>query len=146
MRIYYRGPDATVTSEHFIHRTPTASKTFLVRDLRNVGITSVDDAGLPIALPLGAVAAALVAAWPLWKVSPLYAIGVLGLAGFGMAAAALVRRGRPKTWLLQAMYRGQSVDLYGSVDARVFNQVSRALRRAIEDARPPSSWDGAAAA
>ncbi|MFI7602754.1 DUF6232 family protein [Actinoplanes sp. NPDC049681] len=146
MRIYYRGPDATVTSEHFVHRTPTTTKAFLVRDLRNVGIASVDGAGLPTALPLGGGAVALVAAWPLWKLSPLLAIGVVGLAGFGMAAAALLRRSRPRTWLLQAIYRGQTVDLYGSADARIFNQVSRALRRAIEDARPPSSWDDSAAA
>ncbi|MEV4637861.1 DUF6232 family protein [Actinoplanes sp. NPDC049548] len=146
MRIYYRGPDATVTSEHFVHRTPTTTKAFLVRDLRNVGITSVESGGPPPALPLGGTVLALVAAWPLWKLSPLYAIGLLGLAGFGIAAAAMLRRGRPRTWVLEATYRGQSVDLYASMDARVFNQVSRALRRAIEDARPPSSWDDAAAA
>src|SRR3712207_8487411 len=37
---------------------------------------------------------------------------------------------------LPIFYRGHPVELYRCVDARVFNQVSRALRRAIEDARP----------
>jgi hypothetical protein len=36
--------------------------------------------------------------------------------------------------------------LYASSDARVFNQVARALRRAVEDARPPVTDHGLAAA
>ncbi|MEV6600314.1 DUF6232 family protein [Actinoplanes sp. NPDC051346] len=146
MRLYYRGPDAMVTSEHFVHRTPTSTRAFLIRDLRDVGITSAEEPGTPIVTLAGGTAILLAAALPLWKISPLYAIGFLGLAGFGLAAAALVRRNRPRSWLLQATYRGQTVELYASTDARVFNQVSRALRRAIEDARPPSSWDDFAAA
>ncbi|GGQ69745.1 DUF6232 family protein [Couchioplanes azureus] len=146
MRLYYRGPDAMVTSEHFVHRTPTTTRAFLIRDLREVGITSAEQPGTPALALAGATAMVLAAALPLWRISPLYAIGFAGLAGFGLAAAALLRRGRPRTWLLQATYRGQSVELYQSADARVFNQVSRALRRAIEDARPPSSWDDFAAA
>ncbi|PRY29462.1 DUF6232 family protein [Pseudosporangium ferrugineum] len=146
MRVYYRGPDAMVTSEHFVHRTTTTTKAFLVRDLRNVCIASADGVRPHYALLGVGAALALVTVWPLGKVSPLYAIAFLGLVGFGMAATALLWRARPRTWVLQATYRGQAVDLYGAVDARVFNQVSRALRRAIEDARPPSSWDDNAAA
>jgi len=35
---------------------------------------------------------------------------------------------------------GIPTPMYASPDQRVFNQVSRALRRAIEDARPPATW------
>lgn len=42
---------------------------------------------------------------------------------------------RPRTFVLYATYRGTGVALYASTDERVFNQVSRALRRAIEDSR-----------
>ncbi|MFI5494383.1 DUF6232 family protein [Actinoplanes sp. NPDC051859] len=146
MRLYYRGPDAMVTSEHFVHRTPTTTRAFLIRDLRDVCITSVEDPGTPAVAALAAMAVMLVAAIPLGKLSPLYAVGFLGLSGFGLATAALLRRSRPRTWMLHAIYHGQSVELYASRDARVFNQVSRALRRAIEDVRPPSSWDDFAAA
>lgn len=58
----------------------------------------------------------------------------------------LVRWLRPRTFLLQATYRGTTVTLYASADQRVFNQVARALRRALEDAEPPATWDDTAAA
>ena len=146
MRIYYRGPDAMVTSEHFVHRTPMTTKAFLVRDLRNVGIGQADDPGLPIPCAAGAAVVVLGAAWALGAISVLYGIAVLGVAGFAATAATMIIRGRPRAWILEAGYRGGTVRLYESVDARVFNQVSRALRRALEDARPPSSWDDEAAA
>jgi hypothetical protein len=48
---------------------------------------------------------------------------------------------------LQARYLGAEVVLYASTDARVFNQVARALRRAMEDRDPDhTGWDGEAAA
>jgi hypothetical protein len=42
---------------------------------------------------------------------------------------------RPRTFVLYATYRGTGTALYTSTDERVFNQVSRALRRAIEESR-----------
>ena len=47
-----------------------------------------------------------------------------------------------REWALWADYRGRSVALYSSPDERVFNQVVRALRRALEDSEP---WDRKAA-
>jgi Family of unknown function (DUF6232) len=43
---------------------------------------------------------------------------------------------RAAYWELLANYRGIEVVLLKSADERSFHQVSRALRRAIEDARP----------
>jgi len=146
MRLYYRGRDAMVTSEHFVHRTPTATKVFLVRDLRNVCLAQADGAGLPIAYAAGGAAVLLAAAWSLGAISLVYGVAFLGVGGFATAAGAMVLRARPRPWVLQAEYRGETVRLYESSEERVFNQVSRALRRALEDARPPSSWDDPAAA
>ncbi|GAA0524112.1 hypothetical protein GCM10010172_00640 [Paractinoplanes ferrugineus] len=43
-----------------------------------------------------------------------------------------------REWALWADYRGRPVALYSSPDERVFNQVVRALRRALEEVEP---WD-----
>jgi len=47
-----------------------------------------------------------------------------------------------REWALWADYRGRAVALYSTADERVFNQVVRALRRALEDSEP---WDRQAA-
>ena len=63
-----------------------------------------------------------------------------------VARWGLRSRTRPRRSELQATYRGSRVVLYASSNVRVFNQVTRALRRAVEDARPPSDdYDLAAA-
>jgi hypothetical protein len=51
-----------------------------------------------------------------------------------LAAAAVTRRQPGRTWQLQANYHGRATLIYSSEDVRVFNQVARALLRAIEDA------------
>ncbi|WP_305787690.1 DUF6232 family protein [Symbioplanes lichenis] len=147
MRIYYRGPDAMVTSEHFIYRTDTSSRTFLIRDLRTVTITESRTTGTyPVAFLLVSTAVVSAAAWPLWGSAPLHAVAAVGLTGFSVSAAVLLGRTRPRSWLLRATYRGQPTDLYESADPRVFNQVSRALRRAMEEADPLSAGNDLAAA
>ena len=145
MRCYYRGPDVIVTSDQFIHQTPTARRAFLIRDLRNVGMTSTGGAGLPLALAAGGAAVLVAAAWSLDIIS--FVVGLTSLAVVGLAAvvAAVFLRGRPRSWALEAEYHGESVRLYDSMDMRVFNQVTRALRRAVEDSRPPPSWQDPAA-
>lgn len=52
-----------------------------------------------------------------------------------LTTGVVLWRLRPRTFVLYATYRGIGVALYSSTDERVFNQVSRALRRAIEDSR-----------
>jgi Family of unknown function (DUF6232) len=130
LRTYYRGPDAVVTDELFTWRT-TPARIFVIRDIRNVGIVRGGaDRRRPHAA--GGALAPAAAGWmphtPLW-----YATAVLVTAAAGGAAGYRVRRSR--RWELHATYRGNEVVLYAATDARVFNQVSRALRRAMEDAR-----------
>ena len=49
-------------------------------------------------------------------------------------------------WQVHARYRGGETVIYASPDARVFNQVTRALRRSLEDDRQEPSTYGLAAA
>jgi hypothetical protein len=143
-RTYYRGPDAVVTSELFVWRT-TPARMFAIRDLRNVGIVRCDaGGGRPHTThAAGASVALAVALWPMPNTPVLVAV-VLAVVLPGVAVAYW--RLRPRLWELHATYRGTPVILYASPDARVFNQVSRALRRAMEDADMEAAWDGEAAA
>jgi hypothetical protein len=144
MRTYYRGPDAVVTSTVFAGRA-TATP-YAIRELRNVRIARTEQSQ-PSATHVTAgflfIAAAV---WPLWKASPLYALALVALGMPALAAGVVLWRLRPQTCELRAAYRGVEVVLYSSTDERVFNQVTRALRRAIEDAHPPATWTDLAVA
>jgi hypothetical protein len=146
-RTYYRGPDAVVTDKFLIWRTMPA-RSFVVRDLRNVGIVrSEDDRLRPYTAHVVAGSLVLIVAMvTVMDYSPIaYALGAVAVAVPTLWAAARART-RPRRAELQATYRGSRVVLYASSDVRVFNQVTRALRRAVEDARPPlDDYDLAAA-
>lgn len=144
MRIYYQGPEAVVTSDFFIRRG-SAQGTFAIRDLRDVCIAPEEVAGLgAVGYPAAAALAAAVVLYEL--ISPWLALAVLGVGAVTAGCLAVQLRRRPRRQELRAQYRGTTVSLYASTDARVFNQVSRALRRAIENLPPPSTWDSAEAA
>jgi hypothetical protein len=144
-RTYYRGPDAVVTSELFVWRTSPA-KIFAIRELGGVGIARCDaESGRPHTSHAAAGSILAVAAWPLPDTPALLAVGLLAVALPGVAAATYWRL-RPRLWELHGTYRNVRVILYASTDTRVFNQVARALRRAMEDADPIAAWDGRAAA
>jgi uncharacterized protein DUF6232 len=147
-RTYYRGHDAVVTDELFVWRT-TPTKGFVVRELHNVGrVCSNGDRLRPYtAHVIGTALVLVAAALTLLEAPPGYALGVLAIAVPGVfTAAAASRRMRPRRWELHATYRGYEVVLYASPDERVFNQVTRALRRSVEDARPTSPRHPMAAA
>jgi|tagenome__1003787_1003787.scaffolds.fasta_scaffold19892154_1 hypothetical protein len=135
-RTYYSGPDALVTDKLFVWRT-TPAKGFAIRELRNVGLVRSDaDRLRPFAVHVAAGALILVAAtWTMLHTPAAYVLGFLAVAVPG-GFVALTLRSRPRRWELRANYRGVEVVLYASPDQRVFNQVVRALRRALEDARP----------
>jgi hypothetical protein len=44
-----------------------------------------------------------------------------------------------QVWVLQARYQGRTVDLYESAEPRVFNMVTSAIQRALEE-RPGRHW------
>ena len=137
-RTYYRGPDALVTDQLLVWRT-TSTKTYVVRDLRNVGLVRAGArpaSPARVALVSAITVAAIGAGWTLVEPPIAYAVGLLAVTvPVGFAVPSLFRRPRP--WELHATYRGAEVVLYACEDVQRFNQVTRALRRAIEDARPP---------
>ena len=135
-RTYYRGPDAVVTDKLFVWRT-TPTRGFVVRDLRNVQLIRSRDGVGPYAAPIAAGTVVLAATlWTMFDAPAVYALGALAVVG--PAGVAIGIRMRPRRWELHATYRGARVVLYASADARIFNQVVRGLRRAVEAARPPS--------
>ncbi|GIE98285.1 DUF6232 family protein [Paractinoplanes rishiriensis] len=142
MRIYYRGPDAIVTSELFI-RCGSPPGRFAIGDLRQVGIAPGAEEVARPAVIVSAAAAALVAAAAVSAAGGvLVALTILVVASVAGGVTGLIRCRKPRRLELRATYRGRETTLYSSTDERVFNQVSRALRRALEDHR----WERPAAA
>ncbi|WP_030440728.1 DUF6232 family protein [Actinoplanes subtropicus] len=147
MRIYYRGPDVVVTSELFVVRRGSPPGRFAIHDLRDVCIAPgrPDGVRLSIVAPPAAVAALVAAAAVSAAGGVLVGVAIaVSAAGAGMVCA-VVQQHRPRRWELRATYRDCPVRLYASTDARVFHQVSRALRRAIENDQRPYAGEAAAA-
>jgi hypothetical protein len=133
MRVYYRGRDAVVTSELFVRRA-TPAQSFAIREMRNVCISrDAGNAGSKVVL--AAMAAAVAAIGIALATGASYVLPAIAVAASVAGAALLIRRRGPVRWELQADYQGRPVTLYSSTDPTVFNQVSRALRRAIEAGR-----------
>ena len=140
MRTYYRGNDALVTSELFVRRT-TSAKSFAIRDMRNVGIACATGNGRSKLLVTTAAGfLGLVATAAVWTIDGRYALFFLAITAPIALVATLTWQPGPTRWELRAQYRGQPVTLYASRDVRVFNQVARALRRAIEADRRHPNW------
>ncbi|AGZ38694.1 DUF6232 family protein [Actinoplanes friuliensis] len=146
MRTYYRGPDALVTDEHFVWRT-SSTQIFAVGELHNVGLVEGRATFRPIATIV--VAASLITAtaavWASFGPAAGYSLAALALVITALTVATQHQRAA-RIWHLQASYRGLETTLYSSADARVFNQIARALRRSIEDTRPTPRAYGLAAA
>ena len=139
-RTYYRGPDAVVTSEVFVWLT-SPPKSFAVRELRRVGLVRSHAGRVQ---PYGAIVLAI-SVGPLLE-TPAAVVTILLVATLPLLAYTVYRRARAKVWEIHAHYRGAEVLLYASSDERIFNQVARALRRAMEDSDPHYTGNGAAAA
>jgi hypothetical protein len=145
-RTYYRGTDAVVTDRLFVWRT-TPTTGYVINDLRNVGLVRADaDRLRPYTTHVVVLTVILgAAAWTVSQTPAAYFLGFLAVAFPTVFVVAAIRT-RPRRWELRANYRGHEVILYASEDVTRFNQVTRALRRAVEDARPPSGdFDLAAA-
>lgn len=132
MRTYYRGPDAAVTDELLIWQAGV-TRSFVVAELHDLGLVRQQGTRL-----WHVVAGVLLAAGGgTWIQLGLPARWAVGLAALLVALAVALWPPRVRGWALHGRYRGaQSVELYSSTDLRVFNQVTRALRRSIEDSRP----------
>lgn len=137
MRIYYRGPDAVVTDERFVWRA-AAPRIFAVRELHHIGLVRADVADRRSDVALVAAAGMVAGAAAAWvMVGPVLGAALGFVAAVTAVVAVTARRLRTvRMWQVRATYHGVVTMIYESPDARVFNQVTRALRRAIEDGRP----------
>jgi hypothetical protein len=147
-RTYYRGPDAVVTDERFVWRT-TPVRSFAVRDLRNVGqvrAAAESTSSVKISVAAAVTVGVIGAGWTVLEPPHAYAIGLVAVTvPVACTLPSLFRRGA-RAWELHATVRGAEVVLYACGEERQFNQVKRALRRAMEDARPPTGHLDLAAA
>jgi hypothetical protein len=135
LRTYYDGPDALVTENHFIWRTDPL-RAFIIGDLRDVRLVQRDVGSPRTITALAAVAAAALIVAPGWLFIHTMG-GRLVLAAAAAAAVILATLGRRSVhqWELRAAYQSREVVLYTTLEIRTFNQVTRALRRAIEGDR-----------
>jgi hypothetical protein len=130
MRTYYRGPDAVITDTHFVWQSPTV-QIFAIDDLDDVRLERTvagGPSGVEFALGLGLLILTVVAGLRFG----LMAAAPLAVALVAVAVVALRRHGGGHAWEIRARYRTQDVTVYTSRDPRIFNQVTRALRRTIE--------------
>lgn len=139
--VYHPGPDSVVTSV----RIDTANGRFLVRDLAR--IQCVYEYAHPvrtIALICGGLEMAL--ALPLAAAYGALSVVCAGLlAAAGIAAAIMAdSHQNPKWMVLVAVHRGRAVTLYRSRDRQQFEQVRRAVLRAVQAAGRPEWGPGTA--
>ncbi|AGL14003.1 DUF6232 family protein [Actinoplanes sp. N902-109] len=146
MRTYYRSREALVTDEYFVWRT--TGQIFPVAALHDVRLVRGEPSRVGL-VALAATTAGLVTlagtSWAL--VDP--SVGYTLAAAVTIVAALAARRPSRATSRerrVEALYLGTRVTLYASADERVFNQVTRALRRSIESSGPDRDGYGLAAA
>jgi hypothetical protein len=132
MRTYYDGPDALITENHFIWRTDPL-RAFIINDLREVRLVQRDVGSPRVILVTATAAAAALIVAPGWLLLDT-TIGRLVLLVAALAAVSLATVGRRNVhqWELRATYQSREVVLYTTLEIRTFNQVTRALRRAVE--------------
>jgi hypothetical protein len=136
VRIYYNGPDALVTEEIFVWRSDPL-KAFAITDLRDVRLVQRDVGSPRTIVALAGVAASAMIVAPGWLFLHQMA-GRLILLAAAMIAVTLasLRRRSVHQWELRAAYRAREVTIYTTLEIRTFNQVTRALRRAVEGRAP----------
>jgi uncharacterized protein DUF6232 len=136
MRTYYRGPDAFVTADQFVwlQETPRIVPVRELRDIHRVeqaARTRIVDA---FRIVSGGLAAFAVAGW--LAAGPVAGTTLAILAVSATVVAVCSRQlSSAKTYGVVATLRGVRTTVYESRDIRVFNQVTRALRRSVENGR-----------
>ena len=111
-----------------------------VRDLRRIAVVQRPQdlrsprAVVSVSIALIVLSASVAVGVTAGSTSAWVVGAVASMAALGYSWSAI--RGAPRVWEITAAYKGDSVTLFATTDARAFNQVTRALRRAVEDSRP----------
>lgn len=131
MAIYYRGPDAVITDELFEVQYPY--QRYRISELSNMEVVRCPfDPVIVRSAHVGGLTTVLVAgSWP-WLTTPNAWLIAGMLVVTPLATGCGLCRWRPRGYELRATYRRYRVLLYGSSDARTFEQIRRALVRATE--------------
>lgn len=134
MRTYYRGPDAVVTADRFIWRSDTP-RIFPLRELRDIRRVEHVPQGRPADVVMVAAAGAVAFAAASWVVlGPVIGAAAVVVTVTAAIAAVSTRRFRDtRSYRVIATVRGARTVIYEAREPRVFNQVTRALNRAVED-------------
>jgi hypothetical protein len=130
---YYRSPDIAVTSRGI----ENMEGTYRVRDLDLINRVHIDAyPARKLALFCGAVE--LVLAVPLTVVyGPVVLLCAAFVIAIGFGTAQMVDSRRNPRWMaLQAVHFGEEITLFQSCDQQEFEQVRRAVIRAVEANRP----------
>jgi hypothetical protein len=136
MVTYYVGPSARITDRTVEVRCDRQHATYDIGALRDVrsGSSGPDPVGLHCAGMAGAFTIALAASWPYLPSPQAWVVAATFVGAPGVVSPACLRL-RPPEWTLYATYRRYEVRLFTSRDAHVFDQVERALLRALESQR-----------
>jgi hypothetical protein len=139
MTVFYRSPLVLVTHEVFEagHTTRqyfhTSRQRYQITELRDVRVArggpdrvAIGSTGLA-----GSAAVVVAACSPVIHSPQAWMAAVLLIAAPGLFGGACWRLNPPE-WQLVASYHGYDVQLYTSSDTRTFNQVKRAVMRALE--------------
>ena len=138
MRVYYRGADAVVTATQLIWRGDGGPYVFRLSELSGISrsrsparrpATGWYAAAAVAALALTLTAAARIGNASVWMVGAVLTVVLVALTWRAATTRTL--------WEVRATYQGAEVTVYASHDDRVFHQVARALRRAVEDPGRP---------
>ncbi len=130
---YYRSPRIVVTSDDI----ENVDGYYLVRDLQLINRIHVNaHPARKLALILGAIE--LLVALPLAVAyGPVALLGAMLVAAAGLGVATQIDGRRNPRWMaLHALYRNRDVTLFHSRNQQEFEQVRRAVIRAVEANRP----------
>jgi hypothetical protein len=139
MTVFYRGRCACITHKVFETYHPSY-QSFAISELAQVGVAQTptgSDSGVLVQLKVGssglAVVAAVVAVMgkSIFD-SPPTSLGALAVLAVSSLVSGACWRNRGHQHELWAVHHGQWVCLFQTPDVHLFGQVSRALRRAIE--------------
>jgi hypothetical protein len=139
MSVFYRGPRALIT--HEVIEVPHPQwRRFAIKDLAAVHIVQHGpdvNVARRRAFGLAALGSIFVTVPAIGHSSPIVAVAVM--IGSLTYAGACLRSASGVAWSLVAAYRGRTLVLFQSSSQREFDQVCRALLRALElhqDASP----------
>lgn len=142
MPVFYRGPRALITSE-VIEVPHPQWRRFAIKDLAAVHIVQHGpdvNVARRRAFGLVALGSIFVTVPAIGQSSPIVAVAVM--IGSLTYAGACLRSASGVAWSLVATYRGRTLVLFESSSQREFDQVCRALRRALEQHQDTATKPG----